>query len=102
MRVATTFSSGWNTSAVRPTVQLNGASELDGALGSAAAPSTWPYPGSCFEDPDYGTYRMTRGGVFNLDSDLARCDRRHGAVYSGPTGFRLARSAADEWLGRSA
>jgi len=79
-----------------------GALDMAGNVEESTADLYWPYPGSCFEDPDYGTYRMTRGGVFNLDSDLARCDRRHGAVYSGPTGFRLARSAADEWLGRSA
>jgi len=45
---------------------------------------------------------VTRGGVFSLDADLARCDRRHGTPFAGPTGFRLARSAADEWLGRGA
>jgi hypothetical protein len=38
---------------------------------------------------------MTRGGVWSLDGDLARCDRRHGTAFAGPTGFRLARSAAD-------
>ncbi|MBW2282761.1 MAG: SUMF1/EgtB/PvdO family nonheme iron enzyme [Deltaproteobacteria bacterium] len=60
----------------------------------------WPYPSTRHEDPDYGTQRVTRGGVFSLDADLARCDRRHGTLFAGATGFRLARSAADEWLGR--
>jgi formylglycine-generating enzyme required for sulfatase activity len=58
-----------------------------------------PYPGSSFRDPDYGSYRMTRGGVWTLDGDLARCDRRHGTAFAGPTGFRLARSAAHGWSG---
>jgi toxoflavin biosynthesis protein ToxD len=48
-----------------------------------------PYPGSEFADPEHGSYRMTRGGVFSLGADLARCDRRHGERYAGPTGFRL-------------
>jgi formylglycine-generating enzyme required for sulfatase activity len=78
-----------------------GALDMAGNVEELTADLYWPYPGSRFEDPDYGTYRMTRGGVFSLDSDLARCDRRHGASLAGPTGFRLARSAADEWLGRS-
>jgi formylglycine-generating enzyme required for sulfatase activity len=79
-----------------------GALDMAGNVEEFTADLYWPYPGSRFEDPDYGTYRMTRGGVFSLDSDLARCDRRHGSCLAGPTGFRLARSAADEWLGRSA
>ena len=37
---------------------------------------------------------MTRGGVFDLDADLARCDRRHGKIHATVIGFRLARSAA--------
>jgi formylglycine-generating enzyme required for sulfatase activity len=78
-----------------------GVLDLAGNVEELTADLYWPYPGTSLEDPDYGTYRMTRGGVFSLDSDLARCDRRHGSIYSGPTGFRLARSAADEWLGRS-
>ena len=61
-----------------------------------------PYPGTRHQDADYGVHRVTRGGVFSLDADLARCDRRHGTPFAGPTGFRLARSAADEWLGRGA
>jgi len=60
-----------------------------------------PYPGTEFQDAAFGSYRMTRGGVYSLDADLARCDRRHGSPFAGPTGFRLVRSAADEWLGRS-
>jgi hypothetical protein len=43
---------------------------------------------------------VTRGGVFNLDADLARCDRRHGSGGALAAGLRLCRSAADEWLGR--
>ena len=77
-----------------------------GALDMAGNVEEWvadlyrPYPGTVFRDPDYGSYRMTRGGVWTLDGDLARCDRRHGAAFAGPTGFRLARSAAHGWLGR--
>ena len=37
------------------------------------------YPGSPVEDPEEGSYVVTRGGCFALDGDLARCDRRHGA-----------------------
>ncbi len=58
----------------------------------------WGYPGTRYEDPDYGTYRVTRGGVFSLDADLARSDRRHGTLLAAATGFRLARSAANEWI----
>ena len=78
-----------------------GALDMAGNVEEFTADLYWPYPGTHLEDPDCGTYRVTRGGGFSLDSDLARCDRRHGSVYAGPTGFRLARSAADEWLGRS-
>jgi hypothetical protein len=35
---------------------------------------------------------MTRGGVFCLDADLARCDRRHGESFATHVGFRVARS----------
>jgi formylglycine-generating enzyme required for sulfatase activity len=52
------------------------------------------YPGSPAEDPDEGSYRVTRGGCFGLDGDLARCDRRHGTPFAGALGFRLARSRA--------
>jgi formylglycine-generating enzyme required for sulfatase activity len=52
------------------------------------------YPGSPVEDPDQGRYRVTRGGCFALDGDLARCDRRHGTPFAGALGFRLARSRA--------
>lgn len=78
-----------------------GALDMGGNVEEYTADLYWPYPDCKFRDGGYGTYRMTRGGVFSLDADLARCDRRHGTTYAGPTGFRLARSAADEWLGRS-
>ena len=52
------------------------------------------YPGSPATDPDEGSYRVTRGGCFALDGDLARCDRRHGTPFGGAVGFRLARSRA--------
>ena len=78
-----------------------GALDMAGNVEEFTADLYWPYPGTHLEEPEYGTYRVTRGGVFSLDSDLARCDRRHGSVHAGATGFRLARSAADEWLGRS-
>jgi formylglycine-generating enzyme required for sulfatase activity len=52
------------------------------------------YPGSPVEDPEEGTYFVTRGGCFALDGDLARCDRRHGLRLSPAAGFRLARSRA--------
>ncbi len=79
-----------------------GALDLAGNVEEYTADLYAPYPGSRFRDPEYGSYRMTRGGVFSLDADLARCDRRHGERYAGPTGFRLAHSAADDWLGRNA
>jgi formylglycine-generating enzyme required for sulfatase activity len=74
-----------------------------GALDMAGNVEEWvadlyaPYPGSRFADPDHGSYRMTRGGVWSLDGDLARCDRRHGEAFAADTGFRLARSAAGGW-----
>jgi len=76
-----------------------GALDLSGNVEELVADLYRPYPASRFEDPDYGSYRMTRGGVWTLDGDLARCDRRHGAAFAGPTGFRLARSAAHGWVG---
>ena len=76
-----------------------GALDLSGNVEELVADLYRPYPGSEFRDPDYGGYRMTRGGVWTLDGDLARCDRRHGTAFAGPTGFRLARSAAHGWLG---
>lgn len=71
-----------------------GALDLAGNVEEFTADLYWPYPGSKFSDSDYGSYRMTRGGSFTLDADLARCDRRHGDAYASPTGFRLARSVA--------
>jgi formylglycine-generating enzyme required for sulfatase activity len=52
------------------------------------------YSGSPVQDPEEGRYRVTRGGCFALDGDLARCDRRHGTPFAAATGFRLARSRA--------
>jgi len=77
-----------------------GALDMGGNVEEYTADLYWPYPGAAYQDPAAGTYRITRGGVWSLDCDLARCDRRHGTPYAGPTGFRLVRSAADEWLGR--
>lgn len=77
-----------------------GAFDMAGNVEEYVADLLWPYPGTRHGDPDYGADRVTRGGVFSLDADLARCDRRHGTRFAGATGFRLARSAADEWLGR--
>lgn len=77
-----------------------GALDMAGNVEELVADLYQPYPGTSFRDPEYGSYRMTRGGVWSLDADLARCDRRHGTPFAGPTGFRLARSAADGWLAR--
>jgi formylglycine-generating enzyme required for sulfatase activity len=52
------------------------------------------YPGSPVQDPEEGSYLVTRGGCFALDGDLARCDRRHGLPFAPAVGFRLARSRA--------
>jgi formylglycine-generating enzyme required for sulfatase activity len=52
------------------------------------------YPGSPVQDPEEGSYLVTRGGCFALDGDLARCDRRHGLPFAPAAGFRLARSRA--------
>jgi formylglycine-generating enzyme required for sulfatase activity len=57
------------------------------------------YPGSEGEDPDEGSYHVTRGGCFALDGDLARCDRRHGTPFAAALGFRLARSRAASTAG---
>jgi formylglycine-generating enzyme required for sulfatase activity len=76
-----------------------GALDMAGNVEELVADLYRPYPGSSFRDPDHGSYRMTRGGVWTLDGDLARCDRRHGTAFAGPTGFRLARSAAHGWSG---
>jgi formylglycine-generating enzyme required for sulfatase activity len=70
-----------------------GALDLAGNVEELVADLYWPYPDSDFQDPDYGSYRMTRGGVFSLDADLARCDRRHGEPFATFVGFRLARSS---------
>jgi formylglycine-generating enzyme required for sulfatase activity len=72
-----------------------GALDMAGNVEELVADLYRPYPGSRFADPDYGSYRMTRGGGWSLDGDLARCDRRHGTAFAGPTGFRVARSAVD-------
>lgn len=72
-----------------------GALDMAGNVEELVADLYQPYPGSRFADPDYGSYRVTRGGVWSLDGDLARCDRRHGTAFAAATGFRLARSAAD-------
>ena len=77
-----------------------GVFDLSGNVEEYTADLLWPYPGSAHQDGNFGTCRVTRGGVYSLDADLARCDRRHDDAFAGPTGFRLARSAADEWLGR--
>jgi formylglycine-generating enzyme required for sulfatase activity len=53
------------------------------------------YPDSPTRDDDEGSYRVTRGGCFALDGDLARCDRRHGTPFAAAVGFRLARSRAN-------
>jgi formylglycine-generating enzyme required for sulfatase activity len=76
-----------------------GALDIAGNVEEYTADLYWPYPGSTLEDGDYGAYRITRGGCYALDADLARGDRRHGDVNARCIGFRLARSAADEWLG---
>jgi len=52
------------------------------------------YPGSPVQDPEEGSYLVSRGGCFALDGDLARCDRRHGLPFAPVAGFRLARSRA--------
>jgi formylglycine-generating enzyme required for sulfatase activity len=52
------------------------------------------HPGSPVQDPEEGSYVVTRGGCFALDGDLARCDRRHGFPFAPAAGFRLARSRA--------
>ena len=52
------------------------------------------YPAAPVEDPEEGSYLVTRGGCFALDGDLARCDRRHGLPFAPAAGFRLARSRA--------
>jgi formylglycine-generating enzyme required for sulfatase activity len=57
------------------------------------------YPGAPLEDPEAGSYRVTRGGCFALDGDLARCDRRHGTPFAAAVGFRLARSRASAGAG---
>jgi formylglycine-generating enzyme required for sulfatase activity len=54
------------------------------------------YRASPVEDPDQGSYVVTRGGCFALDGDLARCDRRHGLPLSPAAGFRIARSRSEE------
>ena len=57
------------------------------------------YAGSPVEDPEQGSYVVTRGGCFALDGDLARCDRRHGFPFAPVVGFRLARSRASAQAG---
>ncbi len=74
-----------------------GALDMAGNVEELVASLYWRYPGSEHDDPDYGTYRVARGGVYCLGADLARCDRRHGPFDRSAFGFRLARSAAYEW-----
>jgi formylglycine-generating enzyme required for sulfatase activity len=71
-----------------------GALDLAGNVEELTASLYRLYPGSPATDADEGSYRVTRGGCFALDGDLARCDRRHGTPFAGPLGFRLARSRA--------
>jgi formylglycine-generating enzyme required for sulfatase activity len=74
-----------------------GALDLSGNVEEFVATLHAPYPGAGAQDeePEQGRYRVTRGGCFALDGDLARCDRRHGTPFATVVGFRLARSRAD-------
>jgi formylglycine-generating enzyme required for sulfatase activity len=72
-----------------------GALDLSGNVEELVATLQAPYPGAPGPDPEEVRYRVTRGGCFALDGDLARCDRRHGTPFAAAVGFRLARSRAD-------
>jgi formylglycine-generating enzyme required for sulfatase activity len=79
-----------------------GALDLAGNVEEYTASLYALYDGSPATDSDEGSYRVTRGGCFVKDGDLARCDRRHGTPFAGPIGFRLARSRARAEAGEDA
>jgi formylglycine-generating enzyme required for sulfatase activity len=73
---------------------LYGALDMAGNVEECTGSLYRLYPGSPVQDPEAGSYVVTRGGCFALDGDLARCDRRHGLPFAPAAGFRLARSRA--------
>jgi len=75
---------------------LYGALDMAGNVEECTGSLYRLYPGSPVQDPEAGSYVVTRGGCFALDGDLARCDRRHGLPFAPAAGFRLARSRASD------
>jgi formylglycine-generating enzyme required for sulfatase activity len=71
-----------------------GALDLAGNVEEYTGSLFQPYPGAPPEPSAEAPYRVTRGGCFALDGDLARCDRRHGTPFASVVGFRLVRSRA--------
>ncbi len=73
-----------------------GVADLAGNVEEYVSDTYRPYPGGQVVADDLylklGAYRIARGGAFNRFSDLARCQRRHGAYPSSlyAIGFRLA------------
>lgn len=73
-----------------------GVADLAGNVEEYVSDTYRPYPGGHLVADDLylklGAYRIARGGAFNRFSDLARCQRRHGAYPSSlyAIGFRLA------------
>jgi formylglycine-generating enzyme required for sulfatase activity len=76
-----------------------GALDLAGNVEEYTGSLFRPYPGAPPGLEEETPYRVTRGGCFALDGDLARCDRRHGTPFAAAVGFRLARSRASSALG---
>lgn len=71
-----------------------GALDLAGNVEEYTASLHRAYAGSREQETAAPRERVTRGGCFGLDGDLARCDRRHSPRHGGSVGFRLARSRA--------
>lgn len=72
-----------------------GVLDMPGNVEEYTASLLLPYAGEpAPEGGDVAPARVTRGGCFALDGDLARCDRRHASIHGGAIGFRLARSRA--------
>lgn len=76
-----------------------GCHDLAGNVEEFTSSDYSPYPGGVHVEDDLsrrlGSYKITRGGSFARNGDLARCARRHGPYPDQlyPVGFRLAATA---------
>jgi toxoflavin biosynthesis protein ToxD len=78
---------------------LFGCMDMAGNVEEYTANNYFPYPNGKFIEDDLGmNYRVSRGGSFTRNADLARCRRRHGFLSSEiyAFGFRLAENVYDQ------